>query len=222
MSMESVLSAQLHQELISLRNEMNARFDAMDKATVLLNENLTRVPTDVDKQILHIKALYDDRFASAGNARDRIGEGFISRLESVEAGIQKQFDERDVRSRASDSASSTAVNAALQAQKEAASAQNEANAAAITKSEAAYVKQIDGILALLASDTKAIDEKISAINGRLDRGEGAISSHSSTQATIIAIISVFVSVMIGGYSVISSFHNAPGGSFVTQSAPSSR
>jgi hypothetical protein len=204
-----VVTAQLRHELDLLRDVISARLDAMDRATILSNENVTRVPTDVDKQILHLKSLYDEKFASAIIDRDRIGEMFDSKLMAVANGIQRQFDERDVRSRASESAANTAVNAALQAQKEAASAQNDANAAAITKSEAATVKQIDGILALLGSNTKAIDEKIVSINGRLDRGEGSISARSTSQATIVSIIAVFVSVMIGGYTVISTFRSPP-------------
>src|ERR1035441_9083425 len=58
-------------------------------------------------------------------------------------GVQKQFDERDVRTAGAVIAGTTAVNAALQAQKEAAGAQNDSLTASITKSEAATVKQID-------------------------------------------------------------------------------
>jgi hypothetical protein len=48
-------------------------------------------------------------------------------------------------------------------------------AAATNKSEGATAKQIASILALLASNTRNIDDKITVINGRLDRGEGAVS-----------------------------------------------
>src|ERR1700722_15004743 len=107
----------------------------MDKAATLFNDNLTRVPTDTDKQIQHLKELHDEKFES----------------------IQTQFKERDVRSDQDKIAATTAVNAALQAQKEAAASQNESNSAAITKSEAATAKQIDQILLLLGSNTKNID-----------------------------------------------------------------
>jgi hypothetical protein len=128
----------------------------MDKATTLLNDNMTRVPTEIDQCMLHLKELYDERFVSVRATCDGVVDGFEHKLVSIAESIQKQFEERDVRSRASESAANTAVNAALQAQKEAASAQNEAYAAAIAKSEVATVKQIDGILALLASGTKAL------------------------------------------------------------------
>ena len=40
------------------------------------------------------------------------------------------------------------------------------------------VKQIDGILALLASNTMAINDKIAGIISRLDRGEAIITANS--------------------------------------------
>jgi hypothetical protein len=101
--------------------------------------------------------------------------------------VQVQFRERDER-----------VNAALAAQKEAAAQQNTSNSAAITKSEAATADQIRNIQTVLAGSTKAIDDKIAVINGRLDRGEGAGSGRASNQATMLAVGAVVVSMVIGG------------------------
>lgn len=163
----------LHEAVGNLRAVMEARLNAMDRAAEVLSENVNRVPTLLDRQIAQIKELHGEKFQSLEKQLDNVKESMERQLGSLTAGIALQFEERDVRSKASETSASTAVSAALQAQKEAAAAQNDANAAAITKSEASTVKQIDGIVALLASNTKAIDEKITSINGRLDRGEGA-------------------------------------------------
>ena len=165
---------QLLRELRHLRDTIETRLSAMDKATELSNENFTRVPTDTDKQISHLKALHAEKFT----------------------GIQLQFHERDVRSAAAEDAAKVAVNAALQAQKEAAAAQNASNATAIAKSENATLKQIDGILALLGSNNIALNDKITVINGRLDRGEGKETGHTTTISSIIAI-SVAAAAIIG-------------------------
>jgi hypothetical protein len=160
-------TAQLNAGLLGLRELIETRLDGMDRATELLHQNITVVPTEIDRQVGHLTALSEEKFAS----------------------IQKQFDERDVRARAAElaqkeaaaaqnSAASIAVTAALQAQKEAAAAQNDANAAAITKSEAATNKTIDGILQLLTSNTKAIDDKFAIINERLNRNEGSVRGGS--------------------------------------------
>jgi NADH dehydrogenase/NADH:ubiquinone oxidoreductase subunit G len=151
----------------TLRETIEARLDGMDIATRLLADHVNRVPSDIDRQVRHLTDLVNERM-----------EGLKAETHSLGKGIQLQFDERDIRSRAAEDAAKVAVNAALQAQKEAAAAQNESNAAAITKSEGATVKQIDGILALLGSNTQAINDKISAITSRLDRGEAILTTNN--------------------------------------------
>jgi hypothetical protein len=179
----SVLTTeQLHRELASLRSIIEIRLDGMDRAAQLLASNVARVPTDTDKQIDHLRGLHGEKFTS----------------------VETRFRERDVRVAASEAASVTAVNAALQAQKEAAGAQNAANSAAIGKSEAATADQIKGILAQLASNTKATDDKIADINRRLDRGEGAGSGRASNQATMLAVAALVVAIVVGGYGIFHS------------------
>jgi hypothetical protein len=171
---------QLRRELTMLREMVEIRLDAMDKAAELFHDNLVRVPTDTDKQISHLKELHDEKFV----------------------GVEKQFLERDVRSRAAEVAAQVAVNAALQAQKEAAAAQNDANAAAITKSEAATVKQIDGIQALIVSNTKASDDKVTVLNDRLTRSEGASKGVSASLTLMIAVVSVVAVVITLGMAIL--------------------
>ncbi len=161
---------QLRREQGTLREVIEARLDGMDIATKLLADHVNRVPNDIDKQIKHLTDLFGERM-----------EGLRAELLSLRTGIQLQFDERDIRGRAAEDAAKLAVNAALQAQKEAAGAQNDSNAAAITKSEGATVKQIDGILALLASNNEAINDKITGIVSRLDRGEAIMSANSASR-----------------------------------------
>jgi hypothetical protein len=163
----ALTTEQLRRELGALREVIEARLNGMDIATKLLADQASGVPKDIDKQIRHLTDLFGERM-----------EGLKAERISLGRSIQLQFDERDIRSRASEDAAKIAVNAALQAQKEAAAAQNESNAAAITKSEGATVKQIDGILALLASNTLSMNDKITAIISRLDRGEASTSANS--------------------------------------------
>jgi hypothetical protein len=168
---------QLTLGLKNLRELMEARMLAIEESAQHRYEDLRRVPTETDRQVSHLRELFLEKFVS----------------------VQKQFDERDIRSQASEDAAKVAVNAALQAQKEAAAAQNDSNAAAITKSEGATIKQIDGILALLGSNTTGTNDKIAAINARLDRGEGINLGDRETRSEsrvatggVVAIISVAV------------------------------
>jgi cobalamin biosynthesis Mg chelatase CobN len=184
---DAATMADLHNQLAWLRQLVETRLDAMDRATDVLADNVNRVPTVLDREMSKVRELTEEKFQ----------------------GIEKQFSERDVRTRAAELAAQTAVNAALQAQKEAAAAQNESNAAAITKSEAATVKQIDGILALLASNTKAIDEKFGAINGRLDRSEGKSGGTSASITMLIAVIGVVMAVLAVGLAFVNSTRITP-------------
>jgi len=96
-------------------------------------------------------------------------------------------------------AGKTSIDAALQAQKEAAG-----------KSEVYMVEQLKGIQAILATNNASLNDKIAVINGRLDRGEGGSNAHSSTVAMAVAIASVLISLVIGGFSAISSHNTQPG------------
>jgi len=104
---------QLLREMESLKDLVFTRLDAMDKAMELFNANITRVPTDTDKQISHLKELHAEKFG----------------------GVEKQFRERDIRAEREARDNKVAVDAAFAAQKEAAAKQDEANAKAIDKSE---------------------------------------------------------------------------------------
>lgn len=174
----SVLTTeQLSRGLTNLRELLETRIKSVEQAAHLRYDDLRRVPTETDRQVTHLRELFSEKFNS----------------------VQRQFEERDVRGRSAEDAAKVAVNAALQAQKEAAWAQNESNAAAITKSEAATIKQIDGILALLNSSTIGTNDKIATINARLDRDDGVSKGGRETRyesrlatGSMVAIISVAV------------------------------
>lgn len=132
---------QLYHELNSLRELVETRLDAMDKATELLNANMTRIPTETDKQVGHLKELHDEKFES----------------------IDKQFLERDNRVDKIAELNQKAIDAALQAAKEAVGEQNKSSATAIGKSEASMTKQLDQITNLITTTNKTLDEKINSI-----------------------------------------------------------
>ena len=175
---------QLTRGLDNLQRLLEARMDGMDRATALVNQGMMRVPSDVDVKINALQALHTEKFDS----------------------VQRQFEERDVRAKASENAANVAVNAALQAQKEAAGAQNASNALSISKSETATVKQIDGIGLLITSNTTATNDKISALSSRMDRGDGQNSGKGTYQSSLIAVVGLVVAVIAGIFAVL----NHPG------------
>ena len=178
----------------ALRSELSVQFTAMAEATRLVRDAYDKlvdgIPSQLSEQSEKLKELWAATLAAT--------EERIKKLDDVSkeqfARIAIQFDERDKRTEqlsqaqkeaanALSLASATAIAAALQAQKEAAGAQNDSNAASITKSEAAFTKQIDQMAVLVQQIQKGNDDKVSdlkssiaSIASRLDRGEGGASS----------------------------------------------
>ena len=142
----------LMREVASLKELFETRLGAMDKAIQLLQARADRsLSIDVvSGKVSHLEDLTDEKFS----------------------GIYKQFVERDVRTDQTSRDSKVAVDAALQAAKEAVSEQNKSNALSMDKSEAAFTKQIDQLGLLIATTSKGTDDKIDDIKNRLTLIEG--------------------------------------------------
>lgn len=188
----------LRREIGAQRELFDAKILALEKSVYAFQENVVRVPTDTTTQIHHLKELHDEKFTAVDAI---IGE--------VRNSFRLQLQERDIRSAASEDAAKVAVSVGLSAAKENVASQNAYNAASIAKSEAASTKQVDAIVALLASNNAAIADKISGITARLDRGDGQNTSSQTSTATLIAIIASIAAVLGVGISFYTaSGHNS--------------
>jgi hypothetical protein len=165
----------LLREIAALKELVTTRLDAMDKAMSIFSENLTRAPTEVDKQIGHLKSLMEATFRATD-------EKFNS--------IQTQFLERDVRVEQTARDTKVAVDAALSAQKEQAKQQNESFGLSIAKSETATVKQIDQQSTLIQSTTSGLSLQINDIKDRLTRIEGKGAGMQSSWAIVVGAIGI--------------------------------
>ena len=161
---------------------VDVRIDGIDKASVILADNVNRVPTLLDREMGRMVALTDEKFV----------------------GVQRQFVERDARTAENQKSAETAVNAALSAQKEAVAQQNAAYAASGNKSEATTTKQIDGIVALLSSQSTGLNDKITDLNRRMDRGDGQMAGVKNNATQIIAIVAVVASVLGVGVALFNA------------------
>jgi uncharacterized LabA/DUF88 family protein len=206
----------LLREISNLKEVIFTRLDGMDRAIVVFNENLTRVPTDTDKQVQHLKELHEERFDGMDKAvvilqqiADEIPAKLSEKVGSLKeiheekfASVQVQFRERDVRTEQSSKDSKVAVDAALQAAKEAVGKQNESSDRAILKSEAAVMKQIDAMGELIRSGAKGVDDKFQDLKDRLTRIEGkdegtvvAKSGHQFTANFGITVLAVVIAAI---------------------------
>ena len=149
----SILTTQqLLREVSMLREIVDTRLGGMDKAIDLLQKYADKSPSSsvLEQQI---KSLND----IMGVKLD---------------GVQTQFTERDKRTEQLSIADKTAIAAALQAQKEAAGAQNESNATANTKTETNFAKLIEQGQSLLLEVRRNTEAQINDLKSRIDKGEG--------------------------------------------------
>jgi hypothetical protein len=175
----------LRREISGLKEFYDAKFASYDKAIALIQANADKSPTIsvVEEHVISLAKVTDERFRS----------------------ISVQFAERDTRTEQTSRDSKVAVDAALQAAKEAVEKQNTSSALAIAKSETATAKQIDQLAVTFGEMTKAIDGKIDDIKDRLsamDRSTIGTNSVASGQtagshATWGAIGAVIASVAAG-------------------------
>jgi hypothetical protein len=153
----------------ALREVMETRLDGMDRATELLSVHVNHVPEEMQKQIVHVLELMEQRLLVTR-------EQFHS--------IQTQFAERDTRAEQTFIATNKAIDAALQAQKEAVAAQNANVAQVMTRIDVSATKQIDQLLNLLQATEKAMNSKIDDLKASVALIEGrtvGIASASNNQ-----------------------------------------
>ena len=168
---------QLTREILAIRELIEARLDGMDKAINLIQAQSDRAPS-------HIQTTIE---AAVGRLQELHNEKFIS--------IETQFKERDVRTEQTSKDNKVAIDAALQAQKEAVGKQNESNSQAIAKSEAAFIKQIDQIGMLIATMGKGTDDKIRDIKDRLTTIEGLKKGGNDVWGYVAAVVGLAVAVL---------------------------
>jgi ABC-type antimicrobial peptide transport system permease subunit len=157
-------TAQLKDAIANLEGRIGARLDGMDKAILLLQKTLDKSPSiaEVDLSVSALKEL-----------------------------VLTQFKERDVRTEQVSKSDKIAVDAALQAQKEAAGKQADNFSELINKNEQLFLTQI-----------KSLEGKVDLLQQRIDRGEGSGEGRrqglSDTGAFVIgaiSLISLIVSVV---------------------------
>jgi len=170
----TLTTAALLREIASLKEIIFTRLDAMDKAMIVFSDAITRSPTDVDKQISHLKELHEEKFES----------------------IVKQFSERDARMDREAASNKTSLDAALQAAEKAVNKQNETFALSINKSENATNKQMEQQATLIHTSNGALESKISDLKDRVTIIEGKSTGQQVAQTTTQVGHSFMVAVFV--------------------------
>ena len=149
----------------------NARIDGVERGIEQFQADLVRVPTSVDRAISGLREVLEAKI-------DKNSAVSIERFLRIDAA----FTERDKRAEQLAQASSTAIAAALQAQKEAAGEAQKSSAAAIAKAETATSESIRQLQALFQTSIQALNLQVQDVKSRLDKGEGGAISRVAAVA----------------------------------------
>jgi hypothetical protein len=156
----------------SVREVTDIRFKGLDTAIKLLSDNIIELTDRAVHEAKTLQARLDEKFKS----------------------VQIQFEERDKRSEQRAFADTTAVVAALQAQKDAVNSQNVANAAAASKSEVAFTKQIEQIQTILNTITESTNDKIMDIKARMGASEGRRAGGQENWSMLLSVAGVLIAL----------------------------
>lgn len=177
----TLTTAALERAMAAERDYLAAQLDVLrerlrgiDTATSLLNETVNRVPTDLQREITHLRELTEERFRS----------------------VETQFSERDTRQERESRDNKVAVDAAFAAQKEAASEQNKSNTLAIDKSERATTETINKLAELFRTVTDAQAKELAAADSRLTIVESEKRGGKEQTAAIYAFVGFLVGALI--------------------------
>lgn len=166
---------------LMLRELIETRLDGNDQAVALLRTTTDKFPAAIICAVKQLQELHEEKFAS------------IQAQVAIQFGaIATQFQERDKRTEQLSLADKTAIAAALQAQKEAAGAQNESNAAANVKMETNFAKLIDQGQALLLEMRRNTEAQINDLKSRLDKGEGRTVAATEVRTDNRSFVSVAI------------------------------
>lgn len=130
----------------------------------------------------------------------QLKEHFGSQLSSMEKFFSDKLDTMEKYRIEQQKGTKEALDAALQAAKEAVGEQNKSNALANAKMETAFTKQIDAIGVQIQSNNKGIDDKVGDLKDRVIAGESrskGIGEGWGIMVAAIGVVALIAGVVIG-------------------------
>lgn len=166
----ALTTEQLNRAIAALRDLIETRLGAMDKAIDIAHRSAEQSSMFVRGEVAQLERLHDAKFAA----------------------IAQAFTDRDRHMVEAASDNKIAMQAALKAAKELSDEQNRSSEAAAAKSEAATTKQIDALGSVIQAGTHTVDGKIGDIKDRLTIIEGKALGTGGSVTMTISIASVII------------------------------
>ncbi len=157
---------------VSLDRAQSELRESLAATETRVNEKFTNKDQMMDDKVEHLRSLHDEKFKS----------------------VSIQFVERDTRTEQTSRDSKVAVDAALQAAKEAVGEQTKSSNLSNSKMEVTFTKQLDQIGTIINTTTGGLNDKIDGIKERLalveSRPTGAGRDYVGQVLSLVAIIGV--------------------------------
>jgi hypothetical protein len=232
---EAALNRTIAERVAGMRELLEQRLDGMDRATVLLAEQIAKIEPDLvhgravlraelAASILNLRELIEARLDAMDKANDLLAENvrqFPSDLDKATKALREvlQADIRNVQDVSQEkfsaiegtfASNALALTAALAAQKEAAAEQNKSNTLAITKSEQATKETIAANAAQTATGQTSLSRELADLKERLVRleagGVATAGAHSERRLDMGQVIAVVAVIAAIAAVLISAFH----------------
>jgi hypothetical protein len=181
-------TAQLDREIRNLEAKVNTRLDAMDMAAKVLHDDYTRIPTELDRQIKHLRELLEEKIGGA-----------TEKTVSLDRVVQTRL-----------AGSQTALNAAMAAADKVTQKIEINFGAVMAEMKAGMTKQIDTIKESIDDLKGRLDRGEGVSRGVLDTGaeqraiqtvahggnQNLFTAISATAAVISTIVAIAAIVMV--------------------------
>ncbi len=154
---------QLVREIAASREIIETRLDAMDVATNINKAATDKIPMLICEKVAALEKLHNEKFE----------------------GVEKQFAERDNRMTAISELNQKALDAALQAAKEAAG-----------KTELSFTKQIADLTGQFNTQNDAMNVRVNDVKARLDRREGTVGEAKDSRLQQNYVVGLFVTIVL--------------------------
>jgi hypothetical protein len=181
-------TAQLDREIRNLEAKIITRLDAMDMAAKILHEDYTRIPTELDRQIKHLRELLEEKIGGA-----------TEKTVSLDRVVQTRL-----------AGSETALNAAMAAADKVTQKIEINFGAVMAEMKAGMTKQIDTIKESIDDLKGRLDRGEGISRGAIDNGteqrsiqsvahsgnQNLITAISATAAVISTIVAIAAIIMV--------------------------